>query len=102
MNDGVETEFSGHYGGNGGGEHIWNVPAGEYITQYMIKSGSLVDAIQFYTNKGTKSPYYGGSGGIEHFVTIPKDSRIIGIYGSHSGVINQFGLKVEYLNFKED
>lgn len=72
MSDGVEVEFSGEYGGNGGSYKIWKVPDNEHITQYIIRSGSRVDALQFFTDQGNSSPYFGGNGGKKRTVTVPQ------------------------------
>ena len=65
----------------------------------MIRSGSRTDALQFYTNKGTKSPYFGGKGGKERFVTIPKDYKIIGIIGRSGSEVDRFGVHIAKVTF---
>ena len=39
------------------------VPNSQSITQVVYRSGSLIDALTFITNKGNKSPRFGGGGG---------------------------------------
>ena len=70
---------------------VCKVPNGEFVNQIEYRSGDRIDAINFITNKGNKSPHFGGTGGGYHLVTIPTDYRIVGFYGVQSGRVNKLG-----------
>jgi hypothetical protein len=42
----------------------WVVPAGEYITKVEVRYGTMIDALTFITDMGTRSPQFGENGGI--------------------------------------
>ena len=99
MKDGVESESSGTYGGNGGGIKTWNVPEGSEITQVVLRTGSLVDSLQFITNKGIESPQFGGNGGDRRLFTVPKGWKLVGIYGKRGRLVDRIGFYIGYTTF---
>ncbi|KAG7663222.1 uncharacterized protein J8A68_003222 [[Candida] subhashii] len=79
-NGGVErTSLVGHEKSDYS-EYVVN--PGEYITKFILRNGAWVDAIQFETNKGTRSPMFGNAGGgHESVLEAPSDRhRIVGMY----------------------
>ena len=89
--DGSQVQESGNYGGKGGGENFFDVPMGESIKQVIVRSGTMVDSLQFVTDKGTKSQKFGGKGGSKHVETVPDGSKIVGIYGRSGDLLDSIG-----------
>lgn len=61
----------------------FQVPQGEYITKFHFRNGAWIDAVQFETNSGTKSPMYGNANG-GHLLTLEapgRDYEVVGMYG---------------------
>merc|ERR1719249_170132 len=64
------STYSYHcFGGNGGGYSYTYLPS--CTTIVLIKSGSLVDALQFLS-QGYETRYYGGSGGGTYVLVAPR------------------------------
>ena len=91
ISDGVTEKFTSAVGGLGGGEHIWEVPEGEFVNQIEFRTGDRIDSVTFITNKGNKSPKFGGTGGSYHLVTIPEDHRIVGFFGTQGSRVYKLG-----------
>ncbi len=68
-------------GGDGGCGYMWTVPNEQYVIKVILKTGGLVDSIQFVTNTGLCSPKFGGMGGNEKVINVPEGSRIVGFFG---------------------
>ena len=82
---------SGEYGGNGGWEDFFDIPVGEFIKQVIVYSGSMVDSLQFVTDKGTTSQKFGGNGGNKHVFTVPEGAKLVGLYGRTASYMNSLG-----------
>ena len=100
LKDGVESEASGTYGGNGGKTKTWDVPEGAEITQVEIRSGRVIDSLKFMTNTGKESPQFGGNGGTRSHYTIPKGWKLVGIFGLKGDYVDRIGFYIGYTSFK--
>lgn len=60
----------------------------DWISRVSIWSSSYINAIQFETSKGKKSPVFGGNEGSLHVVQA-RHKRICGVKGLSSQMINQ-------------
>lgn len=61
----------------------FQVPHGEQISKFHFRNGAWIDAVQFETNRGTKSPFYGNVNG-GHLLTLEapgSDYEVVGMYG---------------------
>lgn len=67
----------------------------------MIRTGNRVDALQFITNAGNKSPYYGGNGGQKKTLTVPKGYQIIGIFGRSGSRLDRLGFNVGKVTYTD-
>ena len=79
---------SPHFGGHGGRMSEWYPPS--QITSFTIRSGDLVDQIQFHCN-GQSSPKFGGEGGVAHTVDVGAGRIIQGVFGRDGPYINRLG-----------
>ncbi|CAI5758590.1 unnamed protein product [Candida verbasci] len=72
----------------------FKVPPGEFVTEFNVRNGAWVDAIQFITNKGNKSPMFGNAnGGHLSILKSPNDSlSIVGMYFYMGSWIDGLGL----------
>lgn len=68
------------------------VPPGEYITKFNVRCGWWIDAIQFETNRGTKSPIYGGGGGGVSTLKAPSNFTVVGMYGYTGAWMDGLGI----------
>lgn len=67
---------------------------GEYITKFHFRDGAWIDAIQFETNTGRKSPMFGNANG-GHASTLEAPSvhsEIIGMYGYKGSWLDGLGI----------
>ncbi len=64
----------------------------EYIVAVSGRSGTLIDQLTFFTNRGRKFGPYGGTGGKPFGIKLPKGARMIGFSGRSGQAIDQFGL----------
>ena len=90
VSDGVESAESFTYGGRGGSENHWKVPA-EGISRVVIRYTFRVNSLKFLTNINYHSPQFGGYDGEQRTYTLPNGYRIYGIYGKSSGYVNELG-----------
>eukprot|EP01080_Neovahlkampfia_damariscottae_P002417 gene2417-2881_t len=80
-----EGDIKGSTHGGGGKTKTFKLTKGEEFTKINIKSGSLIDAIQFETTK-KKSEWFGGSGGGLSSFDIEGD--LVGIRGSTGSYVD--------------
>lgn len=66
---------------------------GEKITDFKLRSGAWVDAIQIFTDHNRCSPMLGKTdGGGEGTLTLPQGFEIVGLFGSVSNWIDSIGV----------
>ena len=72
----------------------------EYLTDFKMHSGYLIDLIEFTTNKG-KTICCGGTGGAITYKGLPGNEKkvILGTFGGYGGHLHNFG--VYYLDHNE-
>lgn len=71
----------------------FHLQPGEYISQFRVRSGLWVDAIQVITNTGRASPMCGNTGGGgEGVLDAPQGYEIIGLFGSLGDWVNSIGV----------
>jgi len=63
----------------------FTVPPSEWITWIKVKQGEHLDSIQFYTNRGTPSPFYGGPGGRKAIFHVKRGNEVIGLARINDG-----------------
>jgi len=73
------------HGENGGSLSFFDLNNGEYVTQIIGRSCSLVDQIQFITNLGRQSPAYGGTGGNPFVLSSPSPNHALAYITGRSG-----------------
>jgi hypothetical protein len=68
------------YGDNGGlPQEPFVLHHGEYLVAVHVRSGELLDSVQFETNTGRVSAVYGGDGGAPHTFRAVSGHSIIGL-----------------------
>lgn len=71
----------------------FTVPQGEKIVKLHIRNGAWIDAVQFETDRGTKSPMYGGNGGHLSTLEVPdQKTSFAGLYGYNGQWIDGIGM----------
>lgn len=81
-----------YFGGNGGsGPSILELDDNEYITKINIRSGRLIDSLEFITSKGN-SMAVGGTGGSLNQIIIPSGNKIVGFSISSGIYVDSFGV----------
>jgi hypothetical protein len=75
-----DNETSSAFGDPGGHENpAWELDPDEYVVEVNGRNGDALDAIQFITNTGRKSPRYGGRGGREFCFKAGAGHEILGL-----------------------
>jgi hypothetical protein len=83
-------EWSARLGGAGGTGTMISLDSDEYITTVAGRSGTLVDQLTFFTNKGRVYGPYGGSGGTPFSTTV--SDGIKGFYGQSGSLVDKIGI----------
>jgi len=77
----------------------FHLQSGEYIAQFILRSGAWVDGLQVVTNTGRSSPFCGNNnGGSQGVLDAPQGYEIIGITGSVGNWVNSIGVLYTRLN----
>lgn len=84
------------HGGKGGSSSVFKVAKDEWITTITVYAGKLVNALQFTTSKGSRSPTFGRVNGDQHFIFLPSwDSNgradIVALYGRSGKKVDRLG-----------
>ncbi|CAJ2508565.1 Uu.00g135910.m01.CDS01 [Anthostomella pinea] len=92
--DNGDSQLFGKRGGKPGGDTFkMDIPRGENITGFYVRSGFWIDAIQVWTSLGRKSPVYGNvNGGSPHTLLPPPGFRVCGVTGSSAAWVDGFSL----------
>lgn len=85
----VGGQWMPRYGEMGEGPFIWHVPPGEKIDRVWVGYGGGIDALQFFTDKGSSRRF----GGIlyESTKTVMLEGQLVGLYGRINDVLEQVG-----------
>lgn len=97
VGNGTQQQWLQKHGGNGGQQHVWDVPYGQHIKFVEVFCGQYVDSITFVTNAGVRSPRFGGNGGGKRVITIADGYGIVGAKGGAGGYLDRIGFITQRL-----